>query len=175
MDWSLYWFMFPVSIGVATSAMLSGIGGAALFTPIFLIIFPLLGPEYPLATPVAAIGSALFTEAFGFSSGFVGYLRRGLIDFRAAVPFIVVGLPIGVVGALLAHEVDQRWLKLGYAVLMIALAAILLSHHAPVERELSPPDEEDHDRPLRTIVSRDGLAYTYRAPRQGVRGALKRG
>jgi hypothetical protein len=45
MDWTIYWFMFPVSIGVATTAMLSGIGGAALFTPIFLIIFPLLGPE----------------------------------------------------------------------------------------------------------------------------------
>ena len=43
---------------VATTAMLSGIGGAALFTPIFLIIFPLLGPEYPLASPAAAIGVA---------------------------------------------------------------------------------------------------------------------
>ena len=55
MDFSLYWFMVPVSMMVATTAMLSGIGGAALFTPIFLIIFPLLGPEYELASPVAAI------------------------------------------------------------------------------------------------------------------------
>ena len=31
MDFTLYWFMFPVSILVATCAMLSGIGGAALF------------------------------------------------------------------------------------------------------------------------------------------------
>jgi uncharacterized membrane protein YfcA len=44
MDWTIYWFMFPVSICVATTAMLSGIGGAALFIPIFVIIFPLLGP-----------------------------------------------------------------------------------------------------------------------------------
>ena len=29
MDFTLYWFMFPVSILVATCAMLSGIGGAA--------------------------------------------------------------------------------------------------------------------------------------------------
>ena len=33
MDFTLYWFMFPVAILVATAAMLSGIGGAALFTP----------------------------------------------------------------------------------------------------------------------------------------------
>ncbi|MFQ5983766.1 MAG: hypothetical protein ACE5KS_10395 [Woeseiaceae bacterium] len=45
MDFTLYWFMLPVSVLVATTAMLSGIGGAALFTPIFLIVFPLLGPS----------------------------------------------------------------------------------------------------------------------------------
>ena len=73
MDFTLYWFMFPVSMLVATTAMLSGIGGAALFMPIFLLIFPLLGPEYPLTSPVAAIAVALLTETFGFSSGFVGY------------------------------------------------------------------------------------------------------
>ena len=59
MDFTIYWFMFPVSICVATTAMLSGIGGAAFFMPIFLIVFPLLGPEYALASPVAAIGVAL--------------------------------------------------------------------------------------------------------------------
>jgi len=32
MDFALYWFMFPVSICVATCAMWSGIGGAALFS-----------------------------------------------------------------------------------------------------------------------------------------------
>ena len=72
-DWTLYWFMFPVAICVATSAMLSGIGGAAIFAPIFMIIFPLLGPEYPFQSIAAAIGVALLTEVFGFSSGFVGY------------------------------------------------------------------------------------------------------
>ncbi len=53
MDWTIYRFMFPVSICIATTAMLSGIGGAALFTPVFIIVFPLIGPEYPLATPAA--------------------------------------------------------------------------------------------------------------------------
>ena len=39
--------MLPTSIAVATSCQLSGIGGAALFSPIFLLAFPLLGPDYP--------------------------------------------------------------------------------------------------------------------------------
>jgi hypothetical protein len=36
-DWTKYLFMFPLSIGVATTAMLTGIGGAALFTPVILL------------------------------------------------------------------------------------------------------------------------------------------
>ena len=48
MDFTLYWFMLPVAMCVATCAMLCGIGGAALFTPIFILVFPLLGPEYVL-------------------------------------------------------------------------------------------------------------------------------
>ena len=66
-DWTIYWFMFPVAICVATAAMLSGIGGAAIFAPIFMIVFPILGTEYPLQSIAAAIGVALLTEVFGFS------------------------------------------------------------------------------------------------------------
>ena len=58
-----YAFMLPAAIAVATSCQLCGIGGAALFSPIFLLVFPLLGPEYPLDSPAAAIASALLTEA----------------------------------------------------------------------------------------------------------------
>ena len=90
MDFTLYWFMFPVSILVATAAMLSGIGGAALFTPIFILVFPLLGPEYVLGSTIAAIGTALITQTFGFLSGFIGYYRRRLIDFRLAARIVVV-------------------------------------------------------------------------------------
>ena len=78
-----YAFMLPASTAVATSCQLAGIGGAALFSPIFLLIFPLLGPEYPLSSPAQAIASALLTEVFGFSSGLSGYARRGLVETEA--------------------------------------------------------------------------------------------
>ena len=133
MDWTIYWFMFPISICIATAAMLSGIGGAALFTPIFLIVFPLIGPEYPLATPSAAIGAALATTAFGFASGFVGYYRRRLIDFRAALPFIAVAVPVAIVGALFSHAANQSWLKATYGILMLVLFVVLLRDRTAVE------------------------------------------
>ena len=174
MDWSIFWFMFPVSICIATTAMLSGIGGAALFIPIFVIIFPILGPEYPLST-AAAIGSALLTEVFGFSSGFVGYNRKRLIDFRSAVPFIRVSIPVAIAGALmLAVLKDQEtFLKATYAVLMISLCPIIL-RHTPASQGGAKTGATDpsfgDEQAARTIVSRSGQSYTFPVPRQGLVG-----
>jgi len=126
MDFTLYWFMFPVSIGVATCAMLSGIGGAALFTPIFVLLFPLLGPEYVLASTFAAISTALLTQTFGFLSGFIGYYRRRMIDFDLAMRFIKISAPIAVIGALVAHRAHDGILIGAYAILVLVLAIGML-------------------------------------------------
>jgi uncharacterized protein len=179
-DWTLYWFMFPVAMCVATTAMLSGIGGAAMFAPIFMIIFPILGPEYPLQNMAAAIGVALMTEVFGFSSGFIGYYRKKLIDFRSAVPFILVGVPIGIVGALLltTFKEFEEALRGAYGLLMLILSYELIRHHDPLqEMHLDTEDEEAGDkaaRPTMSITGRDGTTYTYKKPRQG-KGAIATG
>jgi hypothetical protein len=82
MNWVVYWFMFPVCVGVASVAMFSGISGAALLTPVFLIGFPLLG--VPELTIVAAIGTSLFLETSGFGAGLYRYFRMRLVDTRTA-------------------------------------------------------------------------------------------
>ena len=103
-----YAFMLPTAVAVATSCQLCGIGGAALFSPIFLLIFPLLGPEYPLDSPAAAIASALLTEVFGFSSGLSGYARRGLVAWPVALQFSAVAVPLAFGGAPLCASLDPR-------------------------------------------------------------------
>ena len=179
-NWTIYWFMFPVAICVATTAMLSGIGGAAMFAPIFMIIFPILGPEYPFPSIAAAIGVALFTETFGFSSGFVGYFRKILIDFRSAIPFIVVGVPIGIVGAIMltSFKEYEELLRGAYALLMLVLSVELLRRHDPVQDMhldvVEPEMADGATRTMRTIVGSDGTEYTFRAPRQG-KGAAATG
>lgn len=175
MDWSLYWFMFPISICVATTAMLSGIGGAALFIPIFVIIFPILGPEYPLTT-AAAIGTALMTEVFGFSSGFVGYYRKRLIDFRSAIPFIAVAVPVAIFGALLLALLKEQetFLKAAYAVLMIVLCPVILRHTPPPAAATEGPLDQEiqtGNRPLRSITAKTGATYSYPIPRVGLIGS----
>lgn len=179
MDLTLYWFMFPVAIAISTTAILSGIGGAALFTPMFLIVFPLLGAEYTMSTAVTAIGAALLTQTFGFASGFIGYRRRGLIDYKSALPFIAVAVPIAILGALLSQSVDANLLKGTYAVLMAILSVILLRRPASVEGTPTIGAEARSAGAagapeVRELEARDGTRYRYAAPRQGL-GAVATG
>ena len=179
-DWTLYWFMFPVAICVATIAMLSGIGGAAMFAPIFMIIFPILGPEYSFENIAAAIGVALLTEVFGFSSGFIGYYRKRLIDYKSAIPFILVGVPIGIGGALLltTFKEFEEALRGVYGLLMLILSLVLISYNEPA-KGLGVEDGNDGPEdilgsPIKSITGRDGTTYTYKKPQQGV-GAIATG
>ncbi len=175
MDLTLYWFMFPVGIVVATSAMLSGIGGAALFMPLFLLIFPLLGPAYPL-DPIAAIGIALLIETFGFSSGFVGYYVKRLIDLKLASTFVLMSVPAAVAGALTATMVDPDLIRFAYGVLVLILAGVLFRGHEVPTEEMYDEDmyvdergytgSEIYDNPTSTgierqIRARDGNVYRY--------------
>jgi len=159
--------------------MLSGIGGAALFIPIFVIIFPILGPEYPLTT-AAAIGTALMTEVFGFSSGFVGYHRKRLIDFRSAIPFIRVAVPVAIAGAMMLALLKEQetFLKAAYAILMIVLCPVILRHTpAPVanSENAGKQDSPASDRTTRSITAKSGETYRYQIPRVGLFGSLVTG
>ena len=171
MDFTLYWFMFPVSICVATLAMLSGIGGAALFTPIFVLIFPLLGPEYPLESTVAAIGSALLTQTFGFSSGFIGYYQKKLIDSAIVWRFLRISVPIAITGAFLAHRVAEGLLILVYAVMVLILAMIHLFVSRNDGRPTMGPQATDLGEQRRKVDSA-GREYVYAVPELGKNGVL---
>jgi uncharacterized membrane protein YfcA len=157
-------------------ALNSPVGGAALFIPIFVIIFPLLGPEYPLTT-AAAIGTALMTEVFGFSSGFIGYHRKRLIYFRSAIPFIRVAVPVAIVGALMLALLKEQetFLKAAYAVLMIVLCPIILRHTPPASAASLPPSESDDlagAHATRTITAKSGETYKFPVPKVGIFGGL---
>jgi uncharacterized membrane protein YfcA len=164
MDFTLYWFMFPVSIIVATCAMLSGIGGAALFTPIFILVFPLLGPEYVLNSTIAAISAALITQTFGFFSGFIGYYRRRLIDYSLAWRILWVAVPVSVIGALVASLVHDSVLLASYSLLVAVLAVVMWRNRPPVHGQTGGQGGEH-----KTITDSRGREYAYRVPELGIR------
>lgn len=125
MDWLVYWFMFPGCIVIAAVATFSGISGAALLTPIFLIGFPLMG--IPTLSTVAAIGTSLFLETSGFGTAVYRYWRLGLADMRTVKSLLLVAFPLGIVGAILAHYAPVEFLRIGYGIAMIGVAWLLFS------------------------------------------------
>jgi len=168
-----YAFMFPVMIAIATCCQLAGIGGAALLSPVLLLIFPLLGPSYPLQTAASAIASALLTECFGFASGLSGYARRGLVDWGIAFQFAVVSMPSALLGAIAASSVASNPMLLRgvYATLMIGLALYLTLAEKPDEQMLKEECDisgfDDDGNGLIKIMTADGTPYEYLPPKKG--------
>ncbi|MEJ7754532.1 MAG: sulfite exporter TauE/SafE family protein [Candidatus Limnocylindrales bacterium] len=194
MDWTIYWFMLPVCIAIAGVAMFSGISGAAMLIPVFLIGFPLLG--VPQLTTVEAIGTSLLLETSGFGTGLYRYFRLRLVDSATAWRLIALTLPLGMLGALASAQAPVQALRLGYGVAMVALAVILVREAHPaeaaaVDEPADPPvlagvpdcgaapgaayaptvDSTHPPCPLgtaRQIDAADGTTYTYCA--HGLRG-----
>jgi uncharacterized membrane protein YfcA len=157
--------MLPVSVIIATTAILGGIGGAAMFIPIFLILFPFLGPEYVIAGPIAAIGVALITETFGFSSGLIGYLRKRLIDFQVAKSLIIIAVPAAIIGSLAGQIADPNLLKILYGGLMLILTFIILRRPSTDEKQeitrKTLAGEYAHIGHERKVVDKSGNVYNY--------------
>lgn len=103
-----FWFMFPVAIAVATVAMSTGIGGAVFFSPIFLLVLGL--------DPVVAIGTALITELFGFTSGLVAYVRQRLIDYKMGFQVLMFAVPAAIFGSIIAERVPDEVLRSIFAI-----------------------------------------------------------
>jgi uncharacterized membrane protein YfcA len=152
----------------------SGISGAALLIPLFLIGFPLL--DAPQLTTVAAIGTALMLETSGFGMGVYRYLHFKLADLRTALFLIVVTLPLGALGAIAAPQMPEQGLRLGYGAAMVVLGGLmalelrrtpLAELRVPVLSAGGPP-LLDPPGALREITTRNGIRYSYQ-PR-GLRG-----
>ncbi len=108
------WFMFPVAIGIATIAMLAGIGGAVMFAPFFMLVLRL--------DPLIALGAGLAIEVFGFSSGVIGYLRKKVIHFDVVKQLIVLTVPATIVGVAIGRVIPAFALKILLALLILYLA-----------------------------------------------------
>ncbi len=181
MDWTVYWFMLPVCIAVASVAMFSGISGAALLTPIFLIGFPLFG--VPRLTTVAAIGTSLFLETSGFGTGLYRYLSMRLVDIKTAKSIILITLPLAALGAIAARHVPAEALRIGYGIAMLVLAWLLLRDEPggkPATEVPAPAivNESDHSHPPcgageeRDILAATGKLYRYCAHGLGLQRVL---
>ncbi len=122
-----YWYLLPASIVIATIAMSSGIGGAVFFSPLFMIGLQL--------EPKIAIGAALATELFGFSSGLYAYWKSKLIDFNLGLSLLVISIPFAILGTVYGDLVPPMVLKAIFAIGIIFIGYQLYISWREEERE----------------------------------------
>ena len=121
------WFLFPISILVATTAMSTGIGGAVFFSPIFILWLKL--------EPTVAIGTALVTELFGFSSGLFAYMKAKLIDFKLGKEILMLSVPGAFIGVHLSAKFPASILKAIFAVGIIFIGVQIFTSWREEQKE----------------------------------------
>jgi len=150
-----FWYLLPVSILIATIAMSSGIGGAVFFSPLFIMALKL--------EPQIAIGSALITELFGFSSGLIAYLKAKLIDFKLAINILMFSVPAAIVGTLYADVFPDIVLKAIFATGLLFIGFQLFSSWRKEEREKREiaHEKEFEESYESELTDRSGRVYRY--------------
>ena len=150
-----FWYLLPVAILIATIAMSSGIGGAVFFSPLFIMALKL--------DPQIAIGSALITELFGFSSGLLAYLKARLIDFKLALNILMFSVPAAIIGTLYADVFPDIVLKSIFATGLLFIGIQLFTSWRKEERE---KQERSHEKEFEEsyeseLVDRSGRVFRY--------------
>jgi uncharacterized membrane protein YfcA len=147
------WWVLPVVVAASTLALATGISGALFFAPFFLLI---VGLE-----PAQAIGVGLMTQLFGTSFATYNYARQGVIDLAFAKAMLIVTIPLGMVGALLALVIETGSLQLIFGGTMMILAIIVLRSSLQTKGQLTMAMLTGRG-PMTIIRARDGSEYRYR-------------
>ncbi|AFZ48951.1 sulfite exporter TauE/SafE family protein [Dactylococcopsis salina] len=150
-----YWYMFPISVIIATIAMASGVEGATFFTPLFL-----LGLKLPTAV---AIGTGLITEVFGFSSGLYAYIKKGLIDYKLGRMLLMFSIPTALLGTWVAGFIPSDILKTILSVGLFVIATSFL--RSPQEETVELLDKNntnfENKEPETCITANTGETFCY--------------
>ena len=131
--------------------MSSGIGGAILFSPLFMVVL-----ELP---PAVAIGTALLTQLFGFGSGVFAYRRLRLIDYALAGRLMMVAVPGAAVGVLCAGLVSGDLLRRIFACGILVIGVQLFRSYYRERRRDTDASQVPVGPP--TLVDARGIPYHY--------------
>jgi len=149
------WYLLPISILIATIAMSSGIGGAVFFSPLFMLVLKL--------DPVVAIGTALITELFGFSSGLIAYMKAKLIDYKLGLNLLLFSVPMAILGSIFGSEIPPDILKAIFAVGIVFIGTQLFTSWRKEEKEKNEVErkEEFKIHYEKLLIDKNGKEYKY--------------
>lgn len=112
-----YWFLLPIGVIIATIAMATGIEGGMLWMPVYSLVVGL--------TPSVAVGMALLTKAFGFTTGLYFHSKKGTIDYRLGTEILKYSIPFAILGTILSKLIGNITIKIVFGVFLVLIGLSL--------------------------------------------------
>ncbi|MDP2211478.1 MAG: sulfite exporter TauE/SafE family protein, partial [Candidatus Aquicultor sp.] len=119
----LVWWAWPVILFCVTFVMgifavLAGVGGGVLFTPIIGGFFPFNMDFVRAAGLLVALSGALAAGP--------GLLKKGMADLRLAIPVALIASSGAIVGAMIGLALPDNVIQISLGVAILAIVAIML-------------------------------------------------
>lgn len=115
-----------------TLAVIGG-GGSILATPLLLYVVGL--------QPHVAVGTSALAVSVNAFANFGGYARQGIVRWRCAILFSIVGMAADFCGSLIGRDLNGQHLLFLFAILMIAVGVLMLRR-----KGRTPQQHEDGSR-----------------------------
>jgi uncharacterized membrane protein YfcA len=128
------WPLFLVGLVGAAIGNATAVGGGLIFIPVMIFVY-----HFP---PIVALKLALASQCFGMTSGALGWIRRGVIPFKAlgvTIPGLIIG---GIISSLVIHPAAYLVKGLfGPVSIFIGILTLVLLNR-PGERDDLPPNSK---------------------------------
>ncbi len=151
-DWLVWPGLVLLGVGVGAYGSLIGAGGGFLLVPALVVLFPEWEPQTLTAVSLAVV----FMTA---NSASAAYGRQRRIDLKAGGLFACATVPGAVISALAVQEIEGPSFEVGFAVLMLVVAAWLLLPRP--NRVLVSPPAPRYVRRLLTDAHGDTYSYAF--------------
>lgn len=146
-------YLLLVALGGGAGALgtLIGAGGGFVLVPMLLLLYP-----HESALTVSSISLAVVV--FNAASGAWAYARMGRVDYRSGLLFAAATIPGAIAGALTVDYVPRLLFNAVFGLLMILLAAYLLSRRKERTQLRRSPRAR---LTVRTVIEKGGATYTF--------------
>ena len=141
-----------LGFAIGTIGTLIGAGGGFILLPVLALLFPLEPTGTLTATSLAVV-------AANATSGAIAYGRQRRIDYRSGIAFAIATLPGSIAGALLARAIPRGPFDTAFALVLLALAAVLL--RTRTEQGPAAPEGRAWGRVPRALVDAQGTVHRY--------------
>lgn len=137
-DSGLVWWAWPLILFVVTFvlgilAVLGGVGGAVLYTPIIGGFFP-FGMDF-------VRGAGLLVALAGSLAAGPGLLKKGFADLRLAIPVALIASSAAIGGAMVGLALSDAIIQTSMGIAILAIVVIMFLAKKSEYPDVSHPDK----------------------------------